>query len=542
MFRANDNHTQQSFFDSTYWMNPRIREKLDNSWAPIFYEHVFSKIDEEPFAVLYGTTGRPNFPVNILLSLEYIKHMLDCNDLELLDDFYFDYLVNYAVGIRTLGEMNLAPRTLYYFRERVYNHCLEGSDKDDLLFGQFVALLQNFAKESGISMEEQRTDTTLFISNIKKAGRVSLAYDVLAKAVKAIPEAKLTETLSKVLKPEFKTDTLYRAKAAERDGKMAALLNLCKEALMILEGLPGMPESEEARIVRRFLSEQSTTEAETGKLIPKPGKEISSGSLQSAYDEDATYRKKGNVGQSGYVLEISETCGKGNDFQLITDYAVETNNTSDVAIFQDRMEEIKKNTGCADMYVDGGFQSETVHEAAKANGIEIHMTNMSGTEPVKKIPASSFDIDEETNEIKKCPNGHVPAQTGINKSQTTAHFPHEACANCEFREQCHSTEQVKSCVVRIPLKAVNASREREKTNANKKENTSKRAGIEGSNSALKRKGMDKLNVRGKIKSTIVCGLKVTVQNIKRFTKFMQGGYKPKTEKSSANGIIVPICS
>jgi hypothetical protein len=42
-------------------MNPKIREKLQKSWAPIFYEHVFCKIDEEPFAVLYGTTGKPNF-------------------------------------------------------------------------------------------------------------------------------------------------------------------------------------------------------------------------------------------------------------------------------------------------------------------------------------------------------------------------------------------------------------------------------------------------------------------------------------------------
>jgi hypothetical protein len=46
--------------------------------------------------------------------------------------------------------------------------------------------------------------------------------------------------------------------------------------------------------------------------------------------------------------------------------------------------------------------------------------------------------------------------------------------------------------------------------ANKKENTGKRAGIEGSNSALKRSGLYKLDVRGKAKSKVVCGLKVIV--------------------------------
>jgi hypothetical protein len=532
MFRANNNHHQQTLLDTTQWMNPKIRENLEKSWAPIFYKYVFCKIDEEPFAVLYGTTGKPNFPINILLSLEYIKHMNECSDLKLLDDFYFDYLVNYAVGIRTLGEINLAERTLYYFRERVYQYCLDNPGKDDLLFGQFTKLLLDFAKEAGISLAEQRADTTLFMSNIKKAGRMSLAYDVLVKAVKAIPAEKRTDSLFNVLKPNFKTDVLYHSKAQEGDSKLT---------LLILEGQPDMLESEEVRIVKRFLSEQSITE-EAGKLIPKPKKEISSGSLQSAYDEDATFRKKGDVSQSGYVLEISETCDKENTFQLITDYAVEPNNTSDVEILQDRLEIIRENTGCTDMYVDGGFHSEDVHKTAEENGIEIHLTNMSGTEPTKKLPVSEFDIDETTNVINKCPAGHIPTQAGVSGGQTSAHFPHEACANCEFREQCYSKKQVKDCVVRINLKALNVSRERETMKANRKENTSKRAGIEGSNSALKRAGLDKLDVRGKAKSKVVCGLKVTVQNIKRFIKYLQGGYKPKITNMPLDRIPMPIYS
>jgi len=541
MFRANHNHNQQTLSDSTLWMNTKIREKLEKSWAPIFYEHVFCKIDEAPFAVLYGATGKPNYPVNILLSLEYIKHMKCCSDLELLDYFYFDYLVNYAVGIRTLGEMNLAERTLYYFRERVYQYCLENPGKDDLLFSQFIKLLRNFAEKAGISLEEQRTDTTLFMSNIKKAGRMSLAYDVLTKAVKAIPKEKLTDSLSKALEPDFKTDVLYRAKAQEGDSKLTLLLNLCREALLILEAQLGMQKSEEVRIVKRFLAEQSATEAESEKLIPKPKKEIPSGSLQSAYDEEATFRRKGNVGQSGYVLEISETCDKENIFHLITDYTVEPNNTSDVEILQGRLKEIRENTGCTDMYVDGGFHSEDVHQTAEENGIEIHLTNMSGTEPAKKIPVTEFEIDF-TNVINKCPGGHTPEHAGVSGGQTVGHFPHEVCANCEFREQCYSKKQAKDCVVRISLKAVNASREREKMKSNRKENTGKRAGIEGSNSALKRAGLDKLDVRGKAKSTVVCGLKVTVQNIKRFIKYLQGGYKPKYASAPPKGISVPIFS
>jgi len=96
------------------------------------------------------------------------------------------------------------------------------------------------------------------------------------------------------------------------------------------------------------------------------------------------------------------------------------------------------------------------------------------------------------------------------------------------------------CVVRISLKAVNAGRERAKMQSAQKENTRKRAGIEGSNSALKRTGLEKLNVRGIVKSTVVCGLKVTAQNIKRLIKYLQGGYQLKDVRVPLQGMSMLI--
>jgi len=539
MFRENNGHNQQSMLDSTQWMNPKVREKLKKSWAPIFYDHVFCQIDEKPFSVLYGTTGNPNFPVNILLSLEYIKHMRDCSDLDILDAFSFDYQVNYAVGVHTLGDRSLAERTLYYFRERIYEYCLKNPDKEDLLFGQFVKLLSGFSEKAKILMDKQRTDTTLFMSNIKKAGRMSLAHDVLVKAVKEIPEGLRPESLAKVLVPGFENDVLYRTKSHERDSKLATLLDLCDVALMILKAIPGKADGEAAGLVERFLGEQSIIDDVTGLRTPKPKKEISSGSLQSAYDPDATFRRKGDVSQSGYVLEISETCNRDNAFQLITDYKVEPNNVSDQEILTGRLETIRENTGCTDMYVDGGFHSEGVHKTAEENGIEIHLTNMSGTEPSKKLPVTDYTIDAETNVILRCPGGYAPTHAGVKGGQTSAHFPHDACANCEHSDRCHKKEQKKDCVVRINLKAIDVAREREDMKAHKIENTGMRAGIEGANSALKRTGLDKLYVRGIVKSEIVCGLKTTAQNIKRFVKFKHGGYKEKPMKGPSCGIPAP---
>jgi len=542
LFKENNKHLQTSMLESTYWMNPGIRKKLEKSWASVFYEHVFCKIDEKPFAVLYSDTGRPGFPVNISLSLEFIKHMKNYSDDELIDAYYFNYLVNYAVGIRTLGELNLAEKTLYNFRSRIYQHLVKYPDQEDLIFGQFISLTRSFAQEAGISMNEQRMDTTMFMSNIKKAGRLVLAYDVLEKAVKAIPEVNRPQELAKVLEEGFKTDTLYRSKPSENDSRLEKLLAMCLESQNVLEGIPQMHDCDELRILRRFLSEQAYIEAGTGHLKAKENKDIATDSLQSVYDEDATYRKKGTKGQSGYVLEISETCAKDNPFQLITDYKVDKNNKSDVEIIQNRLPKICSNTGCTDLYVDGGFHSEDVVRLGNENHVDIHFTNLNGTEPHKKLPITAYKIDETTNVITKCPKGVTPQHASIKNGQTVAHFPLEACSNCELRDQCHNKLQKRDSVVRINLKSVETARQRERVKSAKKENTSKRAAIEGTNSALKRgHGLEKLLVRGKNRCTAVAGYKVIAQNIRRFTKFMLGGYQKAYPKPQCSGILVPIC-
>lgn len=522
MFRENIVHNQLSLFNTTSLMNESVKKKLENSWAPIFYEHVFSKIDEKPFAVMYSDTGRPNFPVNIALSLEYIKHLLNYTDDELIENYYFNYLVNYAVGIRILGELNLVERTLYEFRSRVYRYTREHPGEDDLVFGQFINLLDEFAKVAGISTKQQRMDSTMFMPNIKKSGRLALAYDVLVKGVKAIPEEMRSPALKEVLTSEFKTSALYRIKINETESKLETILNLCHETSEILKGLECKEATEALRILNRFLADQSEQNEVTKRLIAKDNKGISSNSLQSAHDEDATFRNKAGKSQSGYVANLSETCSKENPFHLITDYKVATNITSDVELIKERLPEIKSNTDCKELYVDGGYYSEeTAGVKEEENGTKINFTDMTGKEPKDKIAVCEFDIDDNTKIIKSCPKGIQPKHAVDKGNQIIAHFPLESCESCDLLEQCPAKKQKKSYVVRISNKALTASKQRKMIAENHKINCSMRAGIEGTNSALKRRhGMNRLRVRGLTKSQVVVGFKVTAQNFRRFCKYL----------------------
>jgi hypothetical protein len=539
MFKKNIVQPQETIFTNLDIMDPRLKKTLEKSWAHTFFHDVFCHIDEAPFAVLYADAGAPNFPVNILLSLECIKHMFCLSDAELFDRYRFDYQVNYAVGQRSLGERWLAERTLYNFRRRIYEHSLH-SYGTDLLSEQFQKLLRNFVAKSGTALGEQRIDSTMFMSNIRKAGRLALAFDVILfaakSAAKACPGGALPESLAPVLEDSFRTEVLFYSKSSDTETQMARLLRLGQELSELLRQYPGTKDALE--ILERFLSEQGKTDA-AGMLVPKDNREIAGTSLQSPHDPDATYKKKSGQGQSGYTLTIVETCADENEMQLITGYEVNPNIISDVAILEGQID-VLQESGCKDLYADGGYHSPALDMDAREKGLKIHVTAMTGTQPNAKLPL--MDYKWQGTAIRKCPNGKKPLRTSLLEKQTVAYFKTSECESCPMREHCQAAEQKGEYAVRISLKSLETARKREEVRMCKRENTSKRAGIEGTNSALKRTGLAKLRVRGQIKCQLVCGYMVIAQNIKRLFTFLSGGYKnmKAKQKRKTKGILAPI--
>lgn len=536
VFRENSNHQQMKIFSTLNDMHARLKRKLEQSWAQVFYDHVFCKIDESQFAVLYClNNGRPNFPVNILICLEAIKHLFDYTDEEILEQYSFNYQVNYAVGILTLGELPLAARTFYEFRDRVFKYTLEHPGEADLIFKQFETLLDHFLGATNTGAKEQRTDSTFVTPNIRRAGRLSLAYDVLVQAIKSIPETLRTDDLNKVLAPGYKSDLLFRTKSSGVAGRLQEILNQIHELLKITGAYPGLNELEAIKIAERFLKEQSYYDYKEDSYTARGNKDIEATSLQSAYDPDATYRRKGSKQAVGYILNITETCGDENDAQFITDYHLEQNVASDQSLLEERLPNIKERTGAEDIYADGGYYGEDVLEKAEKNDVNIHYTNMTGKGP-NKIPITSFVI-EDMKEIRRCPRNSVPFRTNYNEDNgtLTAHFSLADCKACPFHKDCWVKIGKQDALMTVERKSILAAREREKLECKeiRRENTSKRSAIEGTISALKRdQGAGHLRVRGKIKCTLNSGLKVIARNFWQLVSCFQRSDGPGTEALS----------
>lgn len=520
MFRKNYGHEQERLFSHYNDLDSRLQKRLLNTWAPVFYEHVFSQIDETPFAVLYcQDNGRPNFPVNILLALEFIKHWKDLTDEELLEQASFNYQVAFAIGLRDLGEEYIAPRTLYEFRERVYRHVLKHGAEGDLIFDQFTKLTDHFFELTGVKTNEQRMDSTFVSPNIQKAGRLALAFDILFHAVQNCPKEILTESLQAVLTPTFKITLLYKTKASGTQSRLENLLELGNQLLLLVKEKKDIAASKSITLLARFIGEQGIWSESEHKWNAKETKDIGAGTLQSAHDPDATYRKKGNNAARGYVCNLTETCGKENEAQFITDYTLEKNTVADVDMVQDRIKNIKQRTNLEDLYVDGGYYGEKVDQVAQENDVTMHYSAMTGKKPQNgKMTFDQFEI-EDRQTIFACPKKQKPCRATFNDKDKTlsAHFDVEFCKQCSRLEECPVKLQKKEAVIRVSQKRLLADETRKNLEAGgQQEATSMRAAVEGTNSALKRaQGMGKLEVCGINKSRVVVGLKIVGHNFQQ---------------------------
>jgi hypothetical protein len=387
-------------------------------------------------------------------------------------------------------------------------------------------------------------DSTQIMSNIKLAGRISLAYDVLVNGIKVLPENLLNDALKLFLKSDYKTEFLYKLKDKDASSRIQSLIDYCAEVLQLVQGQSELKSNPAIELVKRFLTEQATFSEEQNRWIAKNSKEISPKSLQSAYDADATYRNKNGKKHVGYVLNLTETCSDENPVQMITHYDLAPNTTSDTELLKEALPELKEK-GVKDLYTDGAYYSPDIVEEAKAQGIEIHYTDMTGRKKNSdKLPYNAFKI-ENKEIILRCPADQEPIRAEFNEKDKTlsAHFNREICNECPLKENCRVKFQKKDTVIRINQKTLVAEETRLKLEAKeeRKEATSKRAAIEGTNSTLKRaQDIDKLSVRGIIKSHLVIGTKLIAHNFRQLTRFFNGDIRKKVKESLKPDQGIPV--
>ncbi len=348
------------------------------------------------------------------------------------------------------------------FRARLYKYTLEHPKEGDVISQQFETLLQHFIEVAQLDTDEQRMDSSQIMSNIKRAGRLALAYDVLLQGVKTCPLEILSPKLKEVLEPNYKTKLLYKVKDTETLSRLERLLNLGVELTQLVKENSELRMRPEIQVLERFLSEQTVYDNERKVWLAKEDKAISASSLQSAFDTEATYRKKAGKSHVGYVVNLTETCSEDNPVQIITNYQLEPNNTSDVEMGKNSLPELQDTTSIINLYVDGGYYGSELIKQAEELGIQLHYTDMTGRNITSnRLPYNTFSI-EHFETILRCPKLQEPLRSDFNPQSgiLSAHFDLTTCTQCPLKEQCPVKFQKKDTVLRVSQKSLIAENTR----------------------------------------------------------------------------------
>ena len=507
---------QMSLLENQFLLPPKKRERLEKSWARGFRERILPLIDEDLLRDCFDQEkGRPNKSVRLLVALDILEEMFDFTDSQVIDALEFNLQVQYAVGVEA--------RTAHVCQKTLHNHrvrMLQGERTQAM----FERVTKGLARLDGVSVSRQRLDSTHVMSNIAVLTRLGLFVETITLFLRELrrhqPD-KLEELESQYVKRYLEregyfsdakrgqgrrrlravaSDLYWLTRIFERDREVTALgcyqtmVRLFEEQCELVEVEAGKaqvaaPRPDALEDAGAGVEEEVLDAAEDRPIVPvepapaepapeegtallklRKGKEISPASLQSPHDPEATYGHKGK----GYEVPVSETCGDGNSYQLITAISVNGANESDqratVAMVErlDQMglspEELVADTGygsgnnivaCAERGVDlqapvqdpqappkADWLSEPVEEDVVISEDEESAEQAACEEPGdgtgEALEWTDFVFDKTRKEVLACPGGQAPTERVTDKAGKTvwSYFDAEACATCPLADQC----------------------------------------------------------------------------------------------------------
>ena len=588
MFKKNDDHEQESLFSPI--KNRIILPEDENRTSMVypFYQHVFTQIDEKKFAGLYNDGySRPNKPVNVLVSLEIIKHLMDLSDEELEHAYLFDFRVRNALGKESLGD-NICPKTFTNFRRRLLEY--EEETGRDLLHEVFEAHRNCLKREFQIDATTQRMDSTLIEANIKELSRMDLIGKVVYNFLNDLSPDLLRELPAGM--EEFagrdKSELTYEVGPSEAQAIMETLAEHAGWLVDRFEHYEPYNESASYAYLQRVLDEQcyripeleededeegndnagdhddddespgwephrkftppaditggeatedivvETDENEEGddqnRITLKDPTDIGSDSLHNPHDDEATYRRKLGEEYFGYKANLAETCASGdkNPFRLITAVQVDTNNTDDGDLLEEDVDELPYSTSLVDLLVDGGYTHNPVEANCKDHGITQHFTGIKGMPP-REGTLSLAEFDWDGHELVACPAGHEPLEHRYKTDSGRFSFrmAKEHCEGCEYKDNCYVEEKQEFYSFGFwERKLVIAKRRARLSDPASEEFLNQRAGAESMINEVYHKTGKRTKFTGKIKVENATIAKAIGTNLKRVSRHLNEEAEP----------------
>ena len=539
MFRKHD--TQEPLFGMDYFLPPAKAQRLAGSWAEIFRHRALPLIDEERFAALYcPDNGRPNRPVETVLGVLLLKEMYGLTDMEALEQLEFNLLWHHALAL-SAAEAHLCQKTLHNFRTGLMEH--------DLARVAFAETTDRILKALGTKVSRQRLDSTHVIGNMAVLTRLGLFCETSRVFLSQLQDehprlyGRVPEGLrGRYLKEDGQASGYQDARSSQGRRRLAVCARDVYRLCELFEGTAA-EELEEYALLERLLvdqcevvdekqdPQQDDDDAGEGRVpvVLKAAKEVSSSSLQSPHDPDATYN--GHKGK-GYEVQVAETCDPDNDVEIITHVEVTDSCVSDAQATVPTLEALEaRQLLPEELVADTTYGSGDNAVAAARRGCE-WISPVGGPAVVEEeasadrlLTAADFEIDPRPEEPAVCPAGHfssTQASSGKEAQGLEVTFARSTCEGCALFARCPArlNQAQDGYLLIVDLAAANLERRRRaEANGSFKGRYAIRAGIEATNSELKRgHDLDDLRVRGRPRVELAVHLKALACNLKRMVR------------------------
>jgi len=407
-------------------------------WHNQFRRHVFQKIDETPFRILFNTkNGAPNASVKRLISMMILKEAFGWSDAHLFNQCKFNVLIRSALGLYNLNDPVPAASTYYLLRERMYQHYIK--TKQDLMQEVFQSITYQQVKQFEVEGEHIRMDSTLIGSNIAFYSRYEIIHQSLALFYKQLHRTdteKLTNPQHEALYAianEQAHKVVYRSSKHSIAERLQELGQLIWQLCTIFQGSQMQSFQRLCRIFHEHYKMNHQNQIEV-----RPKQEISSESIQSPHDEDCSYRKKNGQETKGYSYNITET-NNPESLNLITDVQVKKATTSDTAFLQPALDQSTQILGTKpdNVYADGAYNSQSNDAYCKAHGINFYLTGFQGTKGKYDLHLTAQGLqvtDRYTGELHKA-RQIKQNKWRIQTEQGYRYFTYEQIKSCQRRKQ-----------------------------------------------------------------------------------------------------------
>jgi len=436
MFKKNIKHVQKDLFGFFNTLPAALQQEIKQSAEYRFYNAIFCHIPEDIFSVLYSEKkSRPNAPINCLVSSLILMQRYHWTYEQLFNAMKFNLLTKIALGLDQLGEVPFSPATIYNFQNRLNKHYIETGE--NLLEHVFDHLTQKQLKTLKLKTNIQRTDSFMAASNIRSYSRLQLLVEMIIRIYRVLSDEdqhRFQDQFRDYIK-QTSGQYIYRLQASDVPHELEKIAALY---LWIDENLYDAYATYDIfQIFQRVYTEHFTVVKD--KITVKSAEQLSSSCVQSPDDIDATFRDKNGKKSKGQSINVTETAHPDNKIHLITDVAVNANNTDDSQVLHERIDHIKEKTPDLDeLHFDGGYGSADNDKKFEEHHITPVQTAVKGRQAAVAITIKKTD---DHAYIVSCPLQTKKAQKAHKRYK--AQFDRAVCRCCPFHSQCPAPETKK---------------------------------------------------------------------------------------------------